>query len=455
MGAAAQLKERHLFDNSSIVMDNCTSKDSVNSGPLWYQVRWIYLGQALIGFGISAHPLAITYLDDSPARGYLPIFIAIIYGFRSTGLSIAGLISQQCLSVPASWPYVTSDTVTNPNDPQYLGGWWIGFIPIAVMAFLPALLLFFFPRVMRFSGDLDSTPEENCIESPPRTLRGGNGLIRKGKNQSRGSGDSHVMTTQQPKSKLRIPVSILHFHFLGFFGALHRVMRNWMVLSLIIGDHALSFAYFPDGTYVAKYLQYEFHLSAAQASALGAWTKLPMIFVGYFLSASIIMTGRLKARGTIIMAAVCIACAALLTPIKLLSGCKNDMIAGLTVSYDYTKKNTWSASDRNLTATCNVDFHCPSAYNPVCSPSGVSYVTACHAGCTDKMAKMDGSKNFTVYLHCSCYDELFLNATSGENTLNDGICRTDCTWVYHFILIMLTPLLRNILYGPSLMSKVR
>lgn len=50
--------------------------------------------------------------------------------------------------------------------------------------------------------------------------------------------------------------------------ALLRVMRNWIVISLMFADHMLSFSSFPDGTYASKYLQYEFHLSAADASAI-------------------------------------------------------------------------------------------------------------------------------------------------------------------------------------------
>lgn len=50
--------------------------------------------------------------------------------------------------------------------------------------------------------------------------------------------------------------------------ALLRVMRNWIVVSLMFADHMLSFSSFPDGTYASKYLQYEFHLSAADASAI-------------------------------------------------------------------------------------------------------------------------------------------------------------------------------------------
>ncbi|KAJ8044572.1 Solute carrier organic anion transporter family member 3A1 [Holothuria leucospilota] len=204
-GGGTQLSDQFLCDNSSIVIDNCTSKEIMNSGALWYQVWWLYLGKALAGFAISTNPLAITYLDDSPARNYLPIFIAIIYGFRSTGSSIGGFIAQQCLSVPASWPLVTSDTVTNPNDPQYLGAWWLGFIPISVMAFCPALLLFFFPRVMSASGDSDKTPDKSSMESDTKTSRrrGRRRREREDPNKSIVSEDTNAITTQEPSSRVR------------------------------------------------------------------------------------------------------------------------------------------------------------------------------------------------------------------------------------------------------------
>lgn len=71
-----------------------------------------------------------------------------------------------------------------------------------------------------------------------------------------------------------------------FAKALLRVMRNWIVISLMFADHMLSFSSFPDGTYASKYLQYEFHLSAADASAIRGKKKRQCIFIHIWLTSS-------------------------------------------------------------------------------------------------------------------------------------------------------------------------
>lgn len=58
-----------------------------------------------------------------------------------------------------------------------------------------------------------------------------------------------------------------------------------------------------------------------------------------------------------------------------------------------------TTDDRNLTNQCNADCYCPSGYNPVCASIGISYSTACHAGCSEAATAYVGSKNETVSIY--------------------------------------------------------
>lgn len=69
----------------------------------------------------------------------------------------------------------------------------------------------------------------------------------------------------------------------------------------------------------------------------------------------------------------------------------------------------------NFDATCNADCHCDFVrYSPVCGTDGLTYTSACHAGC-NAVTTRNSSKLFTS---CSCISELDNSATSGPCTVN-------------------------------------
>lgn len=70
----------------------------------------------------------------------------------------------------------------------------------------------------------------------------------------------------------------------------------------------------------------------------------------------------------------------------------------------------------NFDATCNADCHCDFVrYSPVCGTDGLTYTSACHAGC-NAVTTRNSSKLFTS---CSCISSKLENsATSGPCTVN-------------------------------------
>lgn len=77
-------------------------------------------------------------------------------------------------------------------------------------------------------------------------------------------------------------------------------------------------------------------------------------------------------------------------------------------------------------STCNQDCKCDFVqYAPICGENNVTYVSSCHAGCTDEFTDKNGTKTFS---NCICVNSPSENETShftgGSATQN--ACPLDC-----------------------------
>ena len=52
--------------------------------------------------------------------------------------------------------------------------------------------------------------------------------------------------------------------------------------------------------------------------------------------------------------------------------------------------------ETNITAPCNADCNCETAFDPVCGANNVMYYTACHAGCREEIESDGNSVNSCI-----------------------------------------------------------
>lgn len=75
----------------------------------------------------------------------------------------------------------------------------------------------------------------------------------------------------------------------------------------------------------------------------------------------------------------------------------------------------------NFDGDCNAECHCDFVrYSPVCGVDGITYTSACHAGCSEVMTK-NSSKLFTS---CSCIKDKW-----GYSSATSGPCSVDCDFM--------------------------
>ena len=87
--------------------------------------------------------------------------------------------------------------------------------------------------------------------------------------------------------------------------------------------------------------------------------------------------------------------------------------------------------------TCNSDCHCDYVkYAPVCGEDQRTYISACHAGCTERTV-FDATQNTTrtIFENCSCIPGLNNATTFG--TATPGACPIDCSREFHIFLFVM------------------
>ncbi|KAG8536258.1 hypothetical protein GDO81_026798, partial [Engystomops pustulosus] len=109
-------------------------------------------------------------------------------------------------------------------------------------------------------------------------------------------------------------------------------------------------------------------------------TSIPAAAVGVFLGGLLMKRYKMG----LLSASKLVFISSIVTFIMNLSvfmlGCENGDVAGITVSYNGSKLETWGK--QQLLSSCNADCSCSSQqWDPVCGANNITYVSACLAGC--------------------------------------------------------------------------
>ncbi|KAH1029940.1 hypothetical protein HUJ05_003086 [Dendroctonus ponderosae] len=355
----------------------------------------LFAAQFISGIGGSLYyTLGVSYMDDNIKRSKTPALFSFSYFIRMLGPAIGHGLASICLKVYIS-PSLTPTIDT--KDPRWLGAWWLGWIILALILFIFASLLAFFPKTL------------------PRAA------IRK-EIKRQASRISNKPMEAEPETLPSFKDMIKTFRRLAANRTL--MLNNFAAVFYFLG-------YMPYWIFLPKYIETQYRQSASASSLITGSAGLVFSAIGILISGLIISKFKPRARylaaWNVIVGAVSVM--GIISYAYL--GCEeNDNRAPVLPS-----------GELNPISDCNSDCYCDYVkYNPVCSSDGTkTFVSACHAGCK----KLIGINGTDVFADCSCLrqeNKLVENRVNDINTpinwdfVRPGSCSVDCFSQFYMFL---------------------
>ncbi|KAJ3586703.1 hypothetical protein NHX12_013099 [Muraenolepis orangiensis] len=368
--------------------------------------RFVFmLGQFLHGVGATPlYTLGVTFLDENVKSSSAPVYIGIFYTAAIVGPAAGYLLGGYFLNIYTETHLTTELT---PENPLWVGAWWIGFLAGGAAALLIAFPILGYPRQLPGSQKYAAmrVSEAHQLKDGSHTTASDPQFGKSVKDMPR----SVVMLLKNPT-----------FIFLCLAGATEATLIAGM------------------STFGPKFLESQFNLSASEAATWFGFLVVPAGGGGTFLGGYIVKQLNLRCRGIIRFCMLC-ALVSLLAIFIFLINCPNVPMAGVTEPYraaenhsryqDLTNQpltNRSSLEPDSLTVGCNAGCSCArELYNPVCGLDGVMYYSPCHAGCRT-INHTDAATGRQVYSGCSCV--LNTSASSGEEVgvVLAGKCAGSC-----------------------------
>uniref|UniRef100_A0A3B5M732 Solute carrier organic anion transporter family member n=1 Tax=Xiphophorus couchianus TaxID=32473 RepID=A0A3B5M732_9TELE len=355
-----------------------------------YMWIYVFLGNALRGIGETpVTPLGISYVDDFAKAENSPFYIACLQTITLLGPMFGFLLGSYCAKLYVDIGYVDIESITiTPKDSRWVGAWWLGFLVSSSLLLVSSIPFWFLPRSLPKQGHETDKPTD-----PPS-------LILVGAESAQNSNQT-IKLTEIAK---------------GFLPSLKRLLGTPAYFLLLCASILKFNSFIGLLTFKAKYMEQQFGQSASRANFLIGVLNLPAVAVGIFLGGLLMRRYKLSVVSGAQLSFATSFMGYLLLLLQFGTKCDNRPVAGLTVSYN--------GSALRQTPDCNRDCSCsPDEWDPVCSDSGITYVSPCMAGCLNSSGR---GKN-TVFHNCSCVSTSYPPGSSMSVRLGQCPHAKDCS----------------------------
>lgn len=381
------LPTSNLSSNSFVCTENRTqtlkpTQDPTECVKEMKSLMWIYVlvGNIIRGMGETPiMPLGISYIEDFAKSENSPLYIGILETGMTIGPLIGLLLGSSCANIYVDTGSVNTDDLTiTPTDTRWVGAWWIGFLVCAGVNILTSIPFFFFPKTLLKEGLQDNGDgTENAKEEKHR---------EKIKEENRG-------ITKD------------------FFLFMKSLSCNPIYMIFILISVIQVNAFINSFTFMPKYLEQQYGKSTAEIVFLMGLYMLPPICLGYLIGGLIMKKFKITVKKAAYIAFWLSLTDYLLSFVSYIMTCDNFPVAGLTTSYEGVQHPLYV--ENNVLADCNTKCSClTNTWDPVCGDNGLSYMSACLAGCE----KSVGTGTNMVFQNCSCIQ------SSGNASAVLGLC---------------------------------
>ncbi|XP_053280604.1 solute carrier organic anion transporter family member 4A1 [Pleuronectes platessa] len=420
--------EVSVLEQTGMCSANRTSPCQDKQGGGLSNYRFVFmLSQFLHGVGATPlYTLGVTYLDENVHSNYAPVYIGIFYTASILGPAAGYLLGGYFLNIYEEIHLLTEMT---PENPLWVGAWWIGFLAGGAAGVLVAFPILGYPRQLPGAQEYMAMRVSEAHQ------------LKDGSNNTASDPQFGKSVKDMPRSVLLL-LKNPTFLFLCLAGATEAIIITGM------------------STFSPKFLESQLSLSASEAATLFGYMVVPAGGGGTFLGGYIVKRLKLRCRGIINFCIMCTVIS-LLTVFVFLIYCPNVPMAGVTAPYRFglTEQHKLdqyehlydnpsnlhhrnsSSTQEDLTVGCNADCGCVrELYNPVCGADGVMYYSPCHAGCSF-INHTQHSTGRQVYSGCSC---VVGNASWGKAGFAlAGKCGSSCHYMpvllsFIFLVIFLT-----------------
>uniref|UniRef100_A0AAY5EIW1 Solute carrier organic anion transporter family member n=1 Tax=Electrophorus electricus TaxID=8005 RepID=A0AAY5EIW1_ELEEL len=352
-----------------------------NGSPTWILVMF---GNVIRGIGeATVGPLGVSFIDDFARPENSAFYIGCLHTIAVIGPLLGYSLGSICANI-----YVDFDNVAiTPQDSRWVGAWWLGFIVAGILSLLSAVPFWFLPRALPEAG------------------------------QAVGPG-AH---SQQHKFCSK-PVSSA----LDFVPSLKRLLSNRIYILYLISHVAIFNAFVIIVTYTPKYVEQHFGQSASRANVLLGVTTIPATCVGIFLSGLIMKRFKLGMLGAARLGLLTSVAGFLCSMPYFALSCPNTDMAGITVPYQ-------GEVEGGVLSSCNTECGCPmNQWDPVCGQNGVSYVSACYAGCNSTHGL---GRNMTFH-GCRCVQTWGMSDGNSSAVLGQCPRHSSCSRMFYVYLVL-------------------
>uniref|UniRef100_A0A3B4AE23 Solute carrier organic anion transporter family member n=1 Tax=Periophthalmus magnuspinnatus TaxID=409849 RepID=A0A3B4AE23_9GOBI len=364
--------------SSSSRVEAACVRDSGSS--MWV---YVFLGNALRGIGESpVTPLGISYIDDFAEAENSPFYIGTSATIAVLGPMFGFLLGSLCAKLYVDIGFVDMDSVSiTPKDSRWVGAWWLGFLVCSSLLLISSIPFWFLPRSL---SKAKPAAVSECRSEP--------------------------FLDQKRDLKLKDIAK-------AFLPSLKRLLGTPTYFLLVCGSVLRANSLIGLITFAAKYIEQQFGQSASRANFLIGVLNLPAVALGIFLGGLLMKRYKLSIVSGAQLSFASSFMAYLLLLLQFGTKCENIPVAGLTISYN-------GSQGGSLLSDCNSDCMCSSEeWDPVCSDSGITYVSPCLAGCISS----SGYGKNTVFNNCSCVDMSYPAGSSSSVKLGQCPHAKDCT----------------------------